>query len=116
MASVPNRVNPLSEYNEIRTLTLRAGTQVITPIATVTSGSFPVATITSGSFVTALASTRVLSPIYNFTVKTATGSMNAGDLILLTGSAGTSATLYLRVASGSGVALYTIAATYSTGS
>jgi hypothetical protein len=116
MASVPNRVYPQSEFNEIRTQTLRAGTEVITPIATVTSGSFPTLTATSGSFVTAQASTRVLSPIYNFTVKTATGSMNTGDLILITGSGGTAATLYLRVASGSGVAVYTIATTYSTGS
>jgi len=96
MASVPNRVYPLSEYREIRTDVLRAKT---------------------GSFATTIS-----APAHNFastyTLPTIpSGSMNFGDLILATGASGTSALLYFKVKSGSGNAIYSIEGTYvSSGS
>jgi hypothetical protein len=107
MASVPNRVYPSSEFGEIRTQIVRADTSVITPTATVTSGSF----------VTSTSSTRTIAPVFNInTTKTVTGSMNNGDFILLSGSGGTIPTIYFKFPSGSGVAVYTITPTYLTGS
>ena len=104
MASVPNRVYPQGEYGEIRTRTLRASTTV----ADNTTG-------VSGSF-----TTKVRAPLLNLSTTNATipsGSMYPGDIALFTGSAGTSATLYVCVRSGSGEAIYSIACTYvSTGS
>jgi hypothetical protein len=104
MASVPNRVYPMSEFGEIRTNTLRASTTV----ADNTTG-------VSGSF-----SVKVRAPLLNISTTNnviPSGSMYPGDIAIATGSAGTSATLYICIRSGSGEAIYSADLTYvSTGS
>ena len=94
MASVPNRVYPMNEYREI-----------IADKLTVVSGSF---------------STRVSAPYLVLSTTNSaipSGSMYPGYIALVTGSDGTSATLYFCVRSGSGEAIYSVAGTYvSTGS
>ncbi len=111
MASVPNRVYPQSEFREIRTDIVRAATSVLTPTVTSTTTIGGV----SGSFTSAIA-----APVLRFSTTNTlppSGSMGFGDLAMVTGSDGTSVLLYLKVKSGSGNAIYSIACTYvSSGS
>lgn len=104
LASVPNRVYPMSEFQEVRVDTVRATTAVVST-ATVQSGSFSAAV--RAPFL-GLSTTYTVPP---------SGSMGFGDLVLVTGSGGTSALLYVKCKSGSGNAIYSIACTYvSSGS
>ena len=105
MASVPNRVYPLNEFNEIKTYLLQ--TTNITGSGTISGSTIKG---TSGSF-----SSVIAAPLLNFSTTNTlppSGSMGLGDLTMVTGSGGTSVLLYLKVKSGSADAIYSIACTY----
>ena len=83
MASVPNRVYPLREFNEIGTL--KVGTTDLTA-----SG------LISGSRLI-WSSVRVTGY---------TSSMTPGEIIIMTGASGTTAALYVKLKSGSTTAIW----------
>ena len=91
MASVPNRVYPMNEFREI-----------ITDKVTTVSGSFT-GKVAAGRI--NFSTTNTLAP---------SGSMVSGDVVLVTGSSGTSAALWFAVRSGSGYAIYSLEGVYQS--
>ena len=91
MASVPNRVYPLNEFNEIDTL------KVVTTDVNA-SGYL------SGS---RLGGLTVRTPVYS-------GSMTPGEICIITGASGTTASLYVKLNSGSTTAIWVEDLTYTS--
>ena len=91
MASQPNRVYPMNEYRE-----------VITDVVTSATGSF---TNKVSAARHRFSTTYTLAP---------SGSMASGEVVLVTGSSGTSAALWFAVRSGSGYAMYALEGVYQS--
>ena len=110
MASVPNRVYPMAEYLQITTANI--STTNLTGSGNI-SGSYHYGI--TGSFTSA-----IRAPFLGFSTTYTlppSGSMGFGDMAIVTGANGTSVLVYLKVKSGSGNAIYSIACTYvSSGS
>jgi hypothetical protein len=124
LASVQNRANPLGEYGEIRTNVLRSASGSYTYINLSDrlyslSGSFTNAVATtltgvSGAFTSVLGAPALRLSTTNTAV--ASGSLGVGDIVVATGAGGGTATLYIKLASGSVNAIWTVAGVYSTAS
>lgn len=126
MASVQNRANPMSEYGEVRTDLIRSTSGSFTNAtisgrlsglttlsATTVSGIATLAAVT-GSFTSVAAAPALRLSTTNTAV--ASGSMGVGDIIIATGAGGGTATLYVKLASGSVNAIWTVAGVYATAS
>jgi len=115
LASVQNRANPLGEYGEIRTNLLRSDSGSFTNVTT----SGRLSGLTSLSAVSGAFTSEVGAPALRLTTTNtavASGSMGVGDIIIATGAGGGTATLYIKLASGSVNAIWTIAGVYATAS
>lgn len=126
MASVQNRANPMCEYGEIRTDLIRSTSgsltnatisgrlSGLTTLSATTVSGIATLTAVTGSFTSSVSAPALRLSTTNTAV--ASGSLGVGDIVVATGAGGGTATLYIKLASGSVNAIWTVAGVYSTAS